>query len=200
MLQWQLPQGFTIGETQWPQPEKLKTSYLADYGYKDDVMLLAALRGPQGSAGKQKAEIGLQAKWLVCREVCIPERATLHLSLPYSSNAAVDDASHAALFSRTEKLIPKAWPKRWQARAVSRKDDFVLSIIAGRPLAGAEFFPLEPNQIENVARQEFKATARGGTLTLKKSDQLLKPIAVLKGVLVLANGQSYEIRSLVREK
>jgi hypothetical protein len=36
-------------------------------------------------------------------------------------------------------------------------------------------------------------TATGFTLTLRKSDQLLKPIARLKGILVLSGEQPYSI-------
>ena len=73
VLRWQLPPGFIAGEIRWPFPDKLRNSQLADYGYKDDVALLAPLQVPQGLREGDRAEIGLQASWLVCREVCIPE-------------------------------------------------------------------------------------------------------------------------------
>jgi len=31
-LKWQLPDGFTVGEMQWPRPERLKNGPLTDYG------------------------------------------------------------------------------------------------------------------------------------------------------------------------
>src|SRR5689334_12637535 len=42
---WQLPEGFAAGEIEWPIPERLQASpELADYGYKDDVLLLVPLK------------------------------------------------------------------------------------------------------------------------------------------------------------
>src|SRR5262245_6055422 len=37
VFKWQLPEGFSAGEIQWPHPERMQnTSQLADYGYHDD--------------------------------------------------------------------------------------------------------------------------------------------------------------------
>jgi len=196
-LQWQLPAGFTAGEVQWPRPEKLKRSTLADYGYEDDAVLLVPLRAPNG--WKVSAEIGLQAKWLICREVCIADHADLHLSLSPPSTTAQDQAQ-SSLFAEARKHLPSPWPRSWKAWAVSDKDDFVLSITAGKPIPAAEFFPLLPDQIENAAPQPLQTTAHGAKITLKKSDQLLKPIQVLKGLLVLGSGESYQLQAPVTSK
>jgi hypothetical protein len=69
----------------------------------------------------------------------------------------------------------------------------VLSLETGQPIAQAAFFPLEAQQIENAAPQRASALPRGVRLRLKKSEQLLKPIANLKGVIVLPSGKAYVI-------
>lgn len=193
-LQWQLPPGFSAGEIQWPRPEKLKRSTLADYGYQDDAVLLVPLHAPNGLKSGDKVEIGLQVKWLICREVCIADHADLHLSLPPST--AAQDPSQP-VFTEARKRLPAPWPHSWKTWAVSEKDDFVLSVTTGKPLQSAEFFPLLPDQVENASPQPLQTTARGAKITLKKSDQLLKPIQVLKGLLVLGSGESYQIQAPV---
>jgi hypothetical protein len=65
-------------------------------------------------------------------------------------------------------------------------------------LREAEFFPLEPDQIENAASQTVQATARGAKITLKKSDLLMHPVSQLKGLLVLHGGDAYQIAAPVR--
>ncbi|HEY6348582.1 MAG TPA: protein-disulfide reductase DsbD domain-containing protein [Candidatus Angelobacter sp.] len=188
-LKWQLPAGFTAGEIQWPRPEKLKRSTLADYGYQDDVVLLVPLRVPAGPGNGSHADVGLQAKWLICREVCIPDHANLHLPLPAQS-----DPKTTAIFTEARKHLPQPWPRSWKASAVSDKDDFVLFIQSGKPISTAEFYPLAAEQIENATSQPVQATAQGAKITLKKSDQLLQPIRVLKGLLVLGDGDAYMIQ------
>jgi hypothetical protein len=47
--------------------------------------------------------------------------------------------------------------------------------------------------MDNAAAQKLLPVRTGFRLTLRKSDQLLKPIGRLKGVLVLSGGQAYLI-------
>lgn len=189
-LHWILPAGATAGEIQWPRPERLQTSpTIADYGYKDDVVLLVPLRL---SDKNLKADIALDAKWLICREVCLTDQA--HLTLSPAAASAGNQTRVAQLFTRTKALLPRTWPATWKVNAESRKDDFVLTIIMGNPLTRAEFFPLETGQIDNAARQRLTTTATGAKLVLKKSDLLLKPVPELRGVLVI-NNRAYQVHA-----
>src|SRR5258707_8626539 len=82
VFKWQMPAGFSAGEILWPRPERMQSSpQLADYGYHDDVLLMVPVHASQ-SAGNAPLEIGLEAKWLICREVCLADHAQLHLALP----------------------------------------------------------------------------------------------------------------------
>jgi DsbC/DsbD-like thiol-disulfide interchange protein len=189
-IQWRLPAGFQAGELQWPHPERLVTKYSVDYGYADQMLLLAAIRPPAGLAPGGKAELAGTVRWVVCREVCIPGKTEVALSLPVKRSAPPQPNK---LFDDARTRIPQPAPARWRARARAEKNAFVLSIETGQPIAQADFFPLEPQQIENAAPQATSALPRGVRLRLKKSEQLLKPIANLKGVIVLPSGKAYMI-------
>jgi thiol:disulfide interchange protein DsbD len=196
-FKWQLPAGFSASEIQWPRPERMQPiKELADYGYHNEVLLPLVLQVPQAIKG-DSAEIHAEAKWLVCREVCIPERAELKLTLPVAAMAK-PDPSAATLFADTEKLLPKPLPRGWKASVTSDKDDFVLSVIASKRITQAEFFPLDPGQIENPAPQKLQPSATGIKITLRKSDLLVKPITVLRGVLVVPASTPYLIEAPVR--
>lgn len=197
-LKWQLPQGFSAGEIQWPRPERMQPiPQLADFGYHGEVLLPVTVRVPATLAIGSTVPISPEAKWLICREVCIPERAQLHLSLPAAATARENPQS-APLFQQAEKLLPRPLPRGWTATAKSGKDQFVLTVAAGKRITQAEFFPLEPAQIDNPAPQKLQPSATGIKITLKKSDLLLKPISVLRGVLVLPGG-AYRIEAPVRQ-
>lgn len=188
---WTLPAGATAGDVQWPKPERLQSSpEIADYGYKDDVLLMIPLRVGSSQAGSP-AIVKLEAKWLICREVCMPDHAQLSVSLPAASNRRVEE-----LFVRTKERLPQPWPKQWNATAESQKDDFLLNVVTGKTISTAEFFPLDPGQIENAAKQRVQPTAMGVSLVLKKSDLLMKSLAELRGVLVIA-GRAYQLRAPV---
>ena len=199
-FKWQLPNGFTAGDVRWPRPERMQNSpMIADYGYHDDVLLTVPVRAPQAIAGGKALAIEVEAKWLICREVCIPDKAKLALSLPVSG-AAKNDPATARLFADAEKLLPAPWPKAWNARAESQTSNFVLTIDAGKPVNKAMFFPLDPDQIYNPAPQLLRVQPRGAAIALRKSDLLTKPITVLRGVLVLADGSAYRLEAPVAAK
>ncbi len=194
---WQLPPGFTAGAIQWPHPERMQNGANADYGYHDETLLLVSLQAPPNYPGRP-ADIALDAKWLICREVCIPAHAQLHLNLPGAG--AKEDPNVTQLFNSARKLLPSPLPRSWRARTESLNDTFVLTIQAGSSLQKAEFFPLEAEQIENGATQNVHPLAKGVQITLRKSDQLLKPLAHLKGVVVLEGANAYAIDAPVIKK
>ena len=205
VFQWQLPPGFSAGDIQWPRPEKMQKTNLADYGYHDDILLLVPVQVSQDLRMKNdtRAEIGLDARWLICREICLPDHAQLHLTVPGKNDPGVNQ-----LFAKAESQVPKPLPAGWKARAESRKGTFALIVDTDKPIddstAGGspptpEFFPLEADQIENSAPQVAVMGERRVEITLQKSDQLIKPVAVLKGVLVMPGDVSYRIDAPVVE-
>jgi DsbC/DsbD-like thiol-disulfide interchange protein len=195
---WYWPPGFSAGEIQWPRPERLQPSKeLVDYGYDGEVLLPLTIHPPP-AIGDRSAEFGAEAKWLICREVCIPEHASLHLTLPVSSAVGIEQR-HAQLFECTDKLLPQRLPSNWKLSFVSAKDELQLTIRAGKPITKADFFPLDPGQIDNPAPQKLQPTSTGAKITLKKSDLLVKPITILRGVLVIPGGPAYRIEAPVRQ-
>jgi len=199
VLKWQLPAGFSAGEIQWPRPERMQPApQLADFGYHDEVLLPVQLHVPVSVKAGDSVQIAAEAKWLVCREVCLPERSQLRLALPVAATVKENPQS-APIFTHTLKLLPQPMPRGWRASAKSGKDNFVLSVQAGRRIEKAEFFPLEPGQIDNPAPQKLEPLATGLKITLKKSDLLVKPIPVLRGVLALPGGPVYMIEAPVHQ-
>jgi thiol:disulfide interchange protein DsbD len=210
VFQWQLPPGFSAGDIQWPRPEKMQTAHLADYGYHDDVLLLVPLHAGKDLKSNSRVEIGLDAKWLICREVCIADRAHLHIALPVSSVVQSDPGTEQ-VFANARKQVPRPFPARWKARAESHKKTFVLvvetdtAIVSSnptsiRPPPAVDFFPLQADQIENAAVQVVVLGDTRVEITLQKSDQLIKPISLLKGVLVLPGGLPYRIEAPVIDR
>jgi DsbC/DsbD-like thiol-disulfide interchange protein len=127
-------------------------------------------------------------KAIVCREVCIPAKAQLALSLPVRAERPRESAATLEMFRAARKRLPKPAPASWRPSARDLGDRFELRISTGRAISQAWFAPLKPLQIENAAPQETASTEGGGRLMLKKSDQLLKPLSRLRGVLVLPQG------------
>ncbi len=87
---WQLPKGFSAGEIQWPRPERMQlVKELADYGYRDDVLFIVPIHVPHSmiNSGQSAMTFVVEARWLICREVCLPEHARLQLGLPRAASS-----------------------------------------------------------------------------------------------------------------
>jgi DsbC/DsbD-like thiol-disulfide interchange protein len=189
-IQWQLPAGFQAKEIRWPTPVRLGAGTVVDYGYEGRVLLPVPLEVPANYQVARPVTLSANIRYLICREVCIPAKAQATLSIPSASASAI--TAEKELFRTALENSPKAWPSGWKAQASDSGGLFLLSLDTGTSEPKATFFPLEEDQVDNAAAQAVMPTPRGVQIKLKKSDQLLKPINVLKGVVVLPNG-AYEV-------
>jgi DsbC/DsbD-like thiol-disulfide interchange protein len=200
-VDWHLPSGVTAGAIEWPTPRRLEdSSSIVDYGYEDAILLIVPMHADPRLAAEHAIQIGADLKLLICsHDMCIPGKAQLSLTLPIEAHASAPHSRYAGLFADTRKSFPRTAPTTWKFSVVDAKDSFVLTVNLGRQtkglqITGATFFPLVESQIENAAAQRFAPVAAGFEMTLRKSDQLQKPIARLKGVLVLSGlNQAYLI-------
>lgn len=191
-IYWQLPAGFQVGAIEWPAPEKLTAPSIVDYGYENEVLLVTPVRVPENLKSGETETVSAKVDWLVCREMCIPAKAQLSLTLLVAGRDATNRATEA-LFRRAHAKLPLHAPATWKVYAMNQKDYFVLTIETGEQENVAMFFPLDAEQIKNDAPQAATPFSRGVRLRLQKSDGLMKPIARLRGVLELGSGRAYEI-------
>jgi DsbC/DsbD-like thiol-disulfide interchange protein len=195
-VQWQVPAGFRVGAMDWPTPEKLTAPSIVDYGYQNEVLLMAPLSAPANMKAGGTETVSAKVNWLVCREMCIPGNAQLSLALPVGKRGSTN-AMTAAVFRDTREELPVHASATWKVYATSEKNDFVLTVETGKQEDAATFFPLDAEQINNDAPQAATPFAQGVRLRLQKSDGLLKPIAELRGVLELGSGRAYQIAAPV---
>jgi len=187
-LQWTLPAGIEAGPIQWPYPHAHTLGDLTNYGYGEETLhLVPVTLGPAWKAG-QSATLRAEAKWLVCKDVCIPGKAALSLELPVAAQAQADPA-WAAAFAKARAELPRPTPG-WQARFAVAEDSFTLGI-GGMPAHAdrVEFFP-EPNDLVNHAAPQRIDADGNGNLRLSQglSSYFVEAPAELRGVLVLHQG------------
>jgi len=193
-VEWHLPAGVSAGAIEWPTPRRLEdSSSIVDYGYEDSVLLIVPMQAEPRLAAEPAIPIAAEVKLLVCsHDMCIPGKAQLSLTIPIRAHASAPAHSrYAGLFADTRNSFPRPAPKAWKFSVIDAKDSFVLTVNLGRPITNyqithAVFFPLVESQIHNAAPQAFAAFAKGFRLTLRKSDQLQKPIVRLNGAIVLS--------------
>jgi thiol:disulfide interchange protein DsbD len=191
-LTWTLPAGFQAGLISWPTPQRLPVSKLMDYGYEKEVMLLAPIRGNSAAKLATSAEVSVQVSVVVCKDLCIPGRAQLSLSLPVRATPSAPPSENTARFAAARSRLPKPMPAGWTVQVADGKDEFVLTAQTARLPSRVFFFPLEESQIDNAAPQPMEAAGKGFRMRLRKSPDLLDPVARLRGVLDL-DGTGYAV-------
>lgn len=196
-IHWRLPSGFKAGEIHWPVPSRVGAGEVTDYGYEGRVLLPLQLRVPANYSPGTRVKIVAAVQYMICRKlVCMIAEAQPTFSLPSTHESATDSAAKLKMFQETLESEPKPMPSAWKARAFDDGRNFVLTLESGAPITKASFFPLVSNQLDNAAAQTITPTRRGVQITLKKSADLAllpRPIPTLKGIVVLAPHEAYQI-------
>lgn len=147
-----LPEGWSAGEIIWPAPNPYPLGPLTNYGYSDTVTLPVPVTVPAGVA-PGRVEIPAEATWLVCEDICIPEEASLTLSLQVGESRI--DRSGARLIEAALAAAPQPAPAGFEA-AVSEGEAGLSFTFAGPSLEGASdvyLFPYESGLIDHAAEQ-----------------------------------------------
>ncbi|MEP6831466.1 MAG: protein-disulfide reductase DsbD domain-containing protein [Rhizomicrobium sp.] len=183
-IKWTLPQGWSAGAIQWPTPKRLPVGPLMDYGYEGKLWLLQKLTVPADAKVGDTITLKAAADWLVCKDICVPEDATL--TLPIKVGPAAPDPSVAKDFAAARNLLPVVSP--WKLNyALSKNLDLYANapaLAAAHPVE-ASFFPDKPGIVKGAAPQKMGFTKDGLVLRLSPGDKVAAATGALTGVLVL---------------
>ena len=160
-IKWQLPEGWRVGDIQWPIPLKLEEpGDILIYGYHDEVLLIQQVTPPKDLTGAS-ANLSAKVSWLVCEKICIPGDGTVTLSLPI---APANSPANTDLFARFQKQLPTSPAADSSASWKSDAGGLVLRV--SHPDLGkfssVEFFPSPP---ENVAVGHPRLASRDGNVS-----------------------------------
>ena len=117
-LNWQLPEGFRVGDIAWPIPQRIDYAGLTSFGHYADTWLLIPVAIPGQTQLNQLAQqspdglirLRAHAKWLVCEEVCIPGEGDFELALPVAKSASQPNIANESLrddFALARMALPK---------------------------------------------------------------------------------------------
>ena len=185
-VSWHLPEGIQAGNLQFPAPQRIPDHGLMDYGYQGRVILLSKLTVP-ASVTSKKADIGADVRYLVCREVCVPGKE--HVALTLSGAESTKASPDSTLIRTAMANLPQPLPQDLKVSVVSNRDSFVLTVSTkDKNLSPvSDFFPAEPQKIDNAARPTIERSAGVTRLHLKKSEQFKQPESPLRGLLIAGN-------------
>jgi len=192
-LSWQLNDGAVAGDIAWPTPQGLRAGPLINYGYEGTLLLPVPVTIP-ASFKARELRVTLQAEWLACKDICVPESGEFALKIP----ARFATAAHAKAFEGAFSRVPLE-PASVQARAVIERRALKVKV-DGLPTAwrGRElrFFVELPGVVEHAATIEQRWDAAGWVAHVPLSSQRSESPTRMHAVLVPAD-QATGIRALL---
>ncbi|MDB5459495.1 MAG: thiol:disulfide interchange protein [Caulobacteraceae bacterium] len=195
---WALPQGWSVGDTVWPAPQRLPLGPLMNYGYVGDVLLPVAVNVPASAKPGTTQTLNAAVTFLVCADICVPEDAKLSIALPVVGGTPGPDPKWGAAITRTLADAPKASGLQAVTAWTGQGADRALKLaVTGDPLQGADlshayFFPYDPKALDHAAHQNVERGPRGLTIALKSMAADARAAPSLAGVLSLG-GQAWEV-------
>ncbi|WP_457420424.1 protein-disulfide reductase DsbD family protein [Roseateles sp. P5_E7] len=172
--------GVEAGPIQWPTPSVQAIGPIVNYGYEGRPALLVELTVPADAKPGGRFQPQAEVKWLVCKDVCIPEQVSLGLDLPVAADAKA--SADTAQINEWRGAIPKPAPFAVQLKAAPQ------GVTLSGPTPGvskAYFFADTWGAVAHSAPQALKAESGGWALDLPASDEPVAAGKPLSGVIVL---------------
>jgi len=197
-ISWRLPAGAQAGDILWPAPRRFDVGPITNYGYEDRTVLLTEVRLPESLKPGETVRLQAEATWLVCREECIPQQATLGLALRVASRATPSPDRQA--LSEARAGLPKPAPFQISAIASGRELIVTWPVQAGQASQQATenvlFLPQDWGRIQHAARPQLEQTQGQWQLRMPAGEQPVRAGQALEGLLLL-NGQAYAVQAPV---
>ena len=193
-LTWQVPAAVEAGAVAWPAPQRFEVGGLFNFGYSGDIVLPVPLQVAADAKIGTRVDLSVEAKWLVCREECMPGKATLKLSLPVATDAATDSRVRR-LFTTAHAAQPVAGAWSGEARLTG---DRVVVTLSGENLPDADSLDalIVQRQVVGYAAPQIHADDRRLILTFAKSEYLTETPVVLYLVVIEGHGPGIHARSV----
>jgi thiol:disulfide interchange protein DsbD len=181
VAEWKTAPHVKVGPFEWPAPERIDVSGLVNYGYHGTVVLpaQAVVAADAGAPGR----VSVALRWLVCRDMCVPGRATLSVDVGTPGVNPPEMAAWRAAIAAARASVPQKAPSTWMATATATGRTFELVVRTGHPASSAVFFPHHPSQVDDAAPQVAAPMGDGIRLTLRQSAQIAGIPDTLSGVI-----------------
>ncbi len=169
-IKWQLPNGITAGEIQWPVPEKYESEGFFTYVFHKEVVLRVPLTiGPDATLGP--TAIRATVDWLECKELCLPGRGEVSASLTLAKEGRKSAA--AEVIEAWSKRLPVNSPEltaaaRWADETSADERQLIIEARLPAGVAIADFFPHLDKSVEIGAATEISEST-AVTVVIRKT-------------------------------
>ena len=175
-LDWNLPEGWKVGEPEYPVPQTLLIAGLMNHVYESEYAVLVPLSVPQDAAGIATVEV--KADWLACTdEICVPESVTLTLRVKVGGETIRDPR-----FDTWRAAIPPPLDRAAKFELTDRALRIAIPVPASLELQEPHVFLEQQQLVDYAAVQTF---GREGNLLIAElpREGLAKDAESVSGIL-----------------
>jgi DsbC/DsbD-like thiol-disulfide interchange protein len=180
---WELPNGVTASELQFPTPQKFNYEGIVAYGYKNELVLLTKL---SSDGQRSLSEIRAKLDWLVCKESCI--RGTATVELPSTPTAR-------EIFARVKRQLPRKLSDvglSVKNAGLTRQSNQLKLAVEFEGEAARKISDFYPDVIDDAVIDFQSITVADGKVALTVEPYSPETsVTVLRG-LVIVDGAGYE--------
>lgn len=197
-VQWTLPDGAQAGDILWPTPQRFDVGPITNYGYENQTVLLTELKLPASLKPGSTVRLQAEATWLVCRESCIPQQATLALQLPVAAQST--PSADADALDAARQALPAAAPMPVQATLQNQ------DLLIRWPVDGAQtvkpdadktlFLPQDWGRIQHAAKPQLTQVDGSWQLRMPVGEQPARAGQTMDGLL-LVGSQAWAVSAKV---
>jgi thiol:disulfide interchange protein DsbD len=173
---WNVDEGVIVENVEWPTPITIPYPPLMTFGYEGDVVFpFKVFR----SLDSELSSISVDFDFLICADICIPEKASLTLDLSFATpNVLVDEA------------IQKLPLKIIQTESAVKGDGLKTKFKFSQPIQDAYLFPRQDNLFAYTPTQQL--VSLGDDLYEITVPVLNDEVASFSGILSI-DGEGFQI-------
>ena len=185
-LNWSLPDGFVTGEVLHPIPEYIPVGPLASYAHEGTPVFLVPITAPDDLNVGDNIQIGVDATWQACEDICVPEEGQFEFTLP-----VVEEQKPRSDTIETFLEARMALPEAFTGAATFTQEGGVyrlaLSPIKDLDRRSVFFFPEPEGLIHAAGKQRARKSSDGLAIDIEPGWIKEYEGGALKGILTFAD-------------
>lgn len=176
---------------EWPVPERIELGDLVNFGYEKPTVLFSEYKIQKSLGSGESFRIEAKLHWLLCKEECVPESATLII---HKIQKFLPESEKYSVYEKSLKGLPQTSKEGLAVSFRKKKDSFLFQIKGNDLPEKLDFFPEDPQIVSNQKIRTLEYSKNMIEFEIPQSEYISRSPDSIRGVLTLGP-EIYSIRA-----